>query len=100
LNAASYLTEVPQLDMCMGDTLTHLQTEQEVEDLFAQGARILAPGGLVVMAFRDYTSAACGEGRFIAVRSDANRIHTCFLKRRAHGGSRHRARALGTSRGA
>lgn len=80
LNAASYVTEAPQLVLCMGDTVTHLQTEQEVEDLFTQVARIMAPGGLFVVTFRDYTSAACGDSRFIAVRSDANRIHTCFLE--------------------
>jgi hypothetical protein len=38
------------------------------------------PAVYSVVAFRDYTSAACGDGRFIAVRSDANRIHTCFLE--------------------
>jgi SAM-dependent methyltransferase len=47
LNAASYGTKAPQLLLCMGNTLTYLQTEQEVEDLFAQVARILAPGGLL-----------------------------------------------------
>jgi hypothetical protein len=64
----------------MGDTLTHLQTQQQVEDLFVQVARILAPGGLFAITFRDYTAAACGDSRFIAVRSDDSRIHTCFLE--------------------
>ena len=30
--------------------------------------------------FRDYTTLPTGNARFIPVRSDANRIHTCFLE--------------------
>jgi hypothetical protein len=40
----------------------------------------LAPGGRFVATFRDYTTLPTGNTRFIPVRSDANRIHTCFLE--------------------
>lgn len=66
---------------CMGDTLTHLPDQSSVEALFAAAAASLAPGGLFVTTFRDYVSAPLQrEARFILVRSDADRILTCFLE--------------------
>ncbi len=80
LNVHRYVTAPPNLVLCMGDTLTHIQSKQEVEGLFAEVSGILAPGGLFAMTFRDYSSPATGDRRFIPVRSDENRIHTCFLE--------------------
>jgi 2-polyprenyl-3-methyl-5-hydroxy-6-metoxy-1,4-benzoquinol methylase len=66
---------------CMGDTLTHLPDQSCVESLFAAAAASLNPGGLFVTTFRDYVSAPLqGEARFILVRSDVDRILTCFLE--------------------
>jgi 2-polyprenyl-3-methyl-5-hydroxy-6-metoxy-1,4-benzoquinol methylase len=68
---------------CMGDTLTHLPDHSSVDALFAAVAESLAPGGLFVATFRDYVSAPLqGDARFILVRSDADRIMTCFLEYR------------------
>ncbi|WP_203546664.1 class I SAM-dependent methyltransferase [Dyella caseinilytica] len=80
LNASRYVSEAPQLVLCMGDTLTHIQSKGEVEGLFSEVSRLLAPKGLFAMTFRDYTSPAAGDRRFIPVRSDDSRIHTCFLE--------------------
>ena len=80
LDFCDHLSAAPQLVLCMGDTLTHLQSEEAVATLFAQVARVLAPEGRFVMTFRDYTTVATGDRRFIPVRSDDNRIHTCFLE--------------------
>ncbi|HVY67246.1 MAG TPA: class I SAM-dependent methyltransferase [Gammaproteobacteria bacterium] len=68
------------LIVCMGDTLTHLPSTDDVERLARDVAACLAPGGRFVATFRDYTRTATGDARFIPVRSDANRIHTCFLE--------------------
>ncbi len=67
--------------LCMGDTLTHLPEQDDVERLLADVAGILAPGGTFAATFRDYVSAPLsGDRRFIPVRSDENRILTCFLE--------------------
>ncbi len=67
--------------LCMGDTLTHLPDRASVEQLFTDVASSLREGGLFVATFRDYVSAPLqGDGRFIPVRSDAQRILTCFLE--------------------
>jgi SAM-dependent methyltransferase len=67
--------------LCMGDTLTHLQDAAMVEDLLAAAAGSLAAGGLFATTFRDYASTTLeGNDRFILVRSDEERILTCFLE--------------------
>jgi SAM-dependent methyltransferase len=66
--------------LCMGDTLTHLPDTESVLQLFALAAESLRPGGSFIATFRDYTSPLVGQARFIPVRSDADRIMTCFLE--------------------
>jgi SAM-dependent methyltransferase len=68
------------LVVCFGDTLTHLESTLDVEHLCREVAASLEPGGRFVATFRDYTRPATGDARFVPVRSDAGRIHTCFLE--------------------
>lgn len=70
------------LILCMGDTLTHLPDIAAVSSLVQLVARSLAPGGRFIATFRDYTNLPKDNARFIPVRSDAQRIHTCFLEER------------------
>lgn len=72
-------TPAPELIVCMGDTLTHLPALDDVARLFRDSAAALAPGGHLILSFRDYTTARHGADRFLPVRSDADRIFTCFL---------------------
>jgi hypothetical protein len=52
-----------------------------VETFLGDVAASLSPGGLFVATFRDYVSTPLvGDGRFILVRSDEQRILTCFLE--------------------
>lgn len=80
LDFVDQLDGSPGLILCMGDTLTHLSSTGDVEVLCSRVADALAPGGRFVTAFRDYCVAASGDARFVSVRSDADRIHTCFLE--------------------
>jgi SAM-dependent methyltransferase len=84
LKFSAHLTTHPVLILCMGDTLTHLSDLAEVELLCSKIAGALAPGGRFVTTFRDYMQPARGDARFIPVRSDADRIHTCFLEEEPH----------------
>lgn len=65
--------------LCMGDTITHLSSRADFDELLTRSARALAPGGVLVLTFRDYTTALQDESCFIPVRSDDDRILTCFL---------------------
>jgi hypothetical protein len=66
--------------VCMGDTLAHLPDLRSVEELFAGVAQVLEEGGTFLMTFRDYSIPLEESDRFILVRSDADRILTCFLE--------------------
>lgn len=80
LNFAEYQQQA-SLICCMGDTLTHLQTEKDVIQLLEIMGQSLYENGLVVLTFRDYTAPEPeGTQRFIPVASDESRIFTCFLE--------------------
>ena len=76
----SHIVEAPSAILCMGDTITHLPAFGDVEKLVEQVSIELAPGGVFVASFRDYSVPLTGEQRFIPVRSDETRILTCFLE--------------------
>jgi SAM-dependent methyltransferase len=80
LDFRRHIVDPANLIVCLGDTLTHLAEQADVERLCHEIAASLAPGGRAVLTFRDYTRPAEGTKRFIPVRSDADRIHTCFLE--------------------
>lgn len=75
-----HLNAKANLILCMGDTLTHLSEQQSVEQLFSLVAESLDVDGRFIITFRDYTSPLVGNSRFIPVRSDNDRILTCFLE--------------------
>ena len=66
--------------VCMGDTLTHLPDKSDVSALFRGVFDRLRSGGMFVITYRDLTTELYGTDRFIPVRSDDNKIMTCFLE--------------------
>jgi SAM-dependent methyltransferase len=82
LRFAEYLPadERADLILCMGDTLTHLETRDAIPELSRTVAACLGPGGRFVATFRDYSRLPSGEARFIPVRADEHRVLTCFLE--------------------
>lgn len=81
LDFRAHIRTSPDLILCMGDTLTHLPSHSSVVSLFRDVAASLNRGGAFAATFRDYFSAPLqGDARFIPVRSDAERVLTCFLE--------------------
>ncbi|HEY6512988.1 MAG TPA: methyltransferase domain-containing protein, partial [Burkholderiaceae bacterium] len=82
LGFAEYLSNGERADLvlCMGDTLTHLETPDALTTLSRTVAAHLSPRGRFVATFRDYSRLPSGEARFIPVRADEHRILTCFLE--------------------
>ena len=64
----------------MGDTLTHLPEKSDVTALFGSVFDRLREGGVFIITYRDLTKELFGTDRFIPVRSDENKIMTCFLE--------------------
>lgn len=65
--------------VCMGDTITHLPSRDDVSKLLQEAYRALRPDGLLALTFRDLSIELMGIDRFIPVRSDDQRIMTCAL---------------------
>jgi SAM-dependent methyltransferase len=81
LNFSKYLEDRAQIVVCMGDTLTHLESLSSVESLLLSVESALATSGKLVLTFRDYVSTEPhGTQRFIPVKSDESTILTCFLE--------------------
>ncbi|MFB7462414.1 methyltransferase domain-containing protein [Streptomyces sp. NPDC056224] len=66
--------------VCMGDTLPHLPAASDVTALLGDVRSALAPGGHLVITYRDLTRPLEGTGRFLPVRSAEDRLLTCFLE--------------------
>src|SRR5690606_24669858 len=70
----------PDLVLCMGDTLTHLESREAMVILAREVEACLSERGRFIATFRDYSVLPRGEARFIPVRADERRILTCFLE--------------------
>lgn len=80
LEFPSHISEAPSAILCLGDTITHLPDFEAVDGLIEKASVALRMGGLFVVSFRDYSAPLLGDSRFLPVRSDENRILTCFLE--------------------
>ena len=81
LDFSKHIAKQVQVIICMGDTLTHLESLDAVQSLLADIKSKLVKNGTLVLSFRDYVSVEPhGTQRFIPVRSDESTILTCFLE--------------------
>ncbi len=77
----AYMTGTYRVVVCMGDTLTHLRSPDEMRAVLRTASAHLEPGGILVLTFRDYSGVPRrSTERFILVRADAERVLTCFLE--------------------
>ena len=79
-NFTNYESGKIELVVCMGDTLTHLDTSEKVQALLDTVFSALEAGGCLILSFRDLTQELTGLDRFIAVKSSETTIFTCFLE--------------------
>jgi SAM-dependent methyltransferase len=75
-----YSEPQPELIVCCGDTLTHLDSFAEVQKIIRDSFDILTSKGRLVLTFRDYSTELEDTNRFIPVKSDSQRILTCFVE--------------------
>jgi len=81
LSFSKYVEEQAQVVVCMGDTLTHLESLDSVQSLLLSVESVLATNGKFILTFRDYVSVEPqGTQRFMPVQSDESTILTCFLE--------------------
>ena len=66
--------------VCMGDTLSHLEREDDLGRVFEGVATRLAPVGRLILTFRDLSSEVRDLDRFIPVCATDDLIMTCVLE--------------------
>jgi 2-polyprenyl-3-methyl-5-hydroxy-6-metoxy-1,4-benzoquinol methylase len=79
LEFRKYVSRAP-LIVCMGETIAHLESPEQIIKLFNDCCMTLDEGGNLVVSFRDYGIALQNIKRFIPVKADDNRILTYFLE--------------------
>lgn len=79
LNFPLYLKNKPELIVCMGDTITHLNSQEEVFDLLQNVKKSLPEKGKFILSYRELIPLQ-GAERFIPVKNDPEKILTCFLE--------------------
>jgi SAM-dependent methyltransferase len=78
--SSMYIDKHPELVVCAGDTITHLDSIGEVNQLLKDIYSALVSEGRIVISFRDYSNELKDTSRFIPVKNDPNKILTCFLE--------------------
>ena len=67
------------LILCVGDTLTHLSSFKDAERLIRMAARLLAPGGALLLQFREQPRELLPQESVITMRCERDRIMQCVL---------------------
>jgi len=67
------------LILCVGDTLTHLRSLYAVDELIDDLSRSLAPGGLLMLEFREQPKDLSGQDAVLTLRAERDRIMQCVL---------------------
>jgi len=67
------------LILCVGDTLTHLSSMKDVDKLIRMAARLLAPGGALLLQFREQPKELSPQDSIIKMRAERDRIMQCVL---------------------
>lgn len=74
-----YADPEPEVIICWGDTLTHLESLSDIRKLIFDCCEILTNNGKLILSIRDYSAELNGDSRFIPVKSDDTKILTCCL---------------------
>ncbi len=67
------------LILCVGDTLSHLSQFQDVDRLIRMAARLLEPGGALLLQFREQPRDLSPQEGIITLRAERDRIMQCVL---------------------
>jgi methylase of polypeptide subunit release factors len=80
LDERAYRGRAPfALILCVGDTLAHLSDHEDVSRLIHLAASLLAPGGALVLQFREQPKEIRPQDCSFVVRSERDRIMECIL---------------------
>lgn len=78
-NVKTFSNSSVDLIACCGDTISHLDTFEQLDMLIQDCFELLIDSGCLILTFRDYSFTLTDTQRFIPVKSDDNRILTCVI---------------------
>ncbi|PJZ75651.1 class I SAM-dependent methyltransferase [Leptospira neocaledonica] len=70
----------PEILLCMGDTITHLESEKDWESTVSLWSNFLSAGSKLILGYRDLSYGKVGDKSIFVVRSEESRIFTCQLQ--------------------
>lgn len=70
----------PEILLCMGDTITHLESEKDWETTVSLWSSFLSPGSKLILGYRDLSYGKPGDKSIFVVRSEESQIFTCQLQ--------------------
>jgi len=79
-DVASLVSDEVELAVCMGDTLSHLESVADLTRVFEGVAQRLVRGGRLVLTFRDLSGELRDLDRAIPVYAGDDLVMTCFLE--------------------
>ncbi len=71
----------PDLIVCMGDTLSHLESVEHVKKFLGRCTDKLLPNGILSLSFRDYSKDITDENRFVFTGGDRDSFFECFIEK-------------------
>ncbi|EPG74801.1 methyltransferase domain protein [Leptospira fainei serovar Hurstbridge str. BUT 6] len=78
-NPSLYAGESPELLLCMGDTLAHLESLEQVQMVISLWSYFLKSGAYIILGYRDLSYGKPGEKTGFPVRTEKDRIFSCLL---------------------
>lgn len=78
-NLSTFTNSSIDLIACCGDTISHLDTFEQLDKLLQDCFELLDNNGYLILTFRDYSFELTDTQRFIPVKSDEDRILTCVI---------------------
>ena len=69
-----------KLAICMGDTISHMDSYSEMTELLRDVHQCLSGNGRFILSFRDQTRALEGVDRILPIKNEQDRVFTCLLE--------------------
>jgi SAM-dependent methyltransferase len=79
-NFTNYGPKTVNLIVCMGDTISHLESLKQVDNVISDSYKKLDEKGQFIISYRDLSNDLEGVDRIIPVRADDDQIFTCMLE--------------------
>ncbi|TGK36617.1 class I SAM-dependent methyltransferase [Leptospira andrefontaineae] len=70
----------PEILLCMGDTITHLESEKDWENTVSLWSSFLSSGSKLILGYRDLSYGTPGDKSIFVVRSEESQIFSCQLQ--------------------